>query len=95
MHIMYQWLAQITYPVTPGKHIEKPVTCQIMLFHALARHVTSKDNEIVMSDVSRSTTKVTIKDAPYEMDDADVKSKLENFGEIDRKARRSMHTTTQ
>ena len=35
-----------------------------------------------MSDVSRSSTKVTIKDAPYEMDDADVISKLRNFAEI-------------
>ena len=48
----------------------------------IASHVTINDNEIVMSDVSRSTTKVTIKDAPYEMDDTDVKSKLRNFGEI-------------
>ena len=48
----------------------------------IVSHVTIKDNEIVMSDVSRSSTKVTIKDAPYEMDDADVISKLRNFGEI-------------
>ena len=48
----------------------------------IASHVTIKDNEIVMSDVSRSSTKVTIKDAPYEMDDADVISKLSNFREI-------------
>ena len=26
--------------------------------------------------------KVTIKDAPYEMDDADVEAKIRNFGEI-------------
>ena len=48
----------------------------------IASHVTIKDNEIVMSDVSRSTTKVTNKDAPYEMDDTDIESKLRNFKEI-------------
>ena len=48
----------------------------------IVSHVTIKDNEIVMSDVSRSSTKVTIKDAPHEMDDADVISKLRNFAEI-------------
>ena len=48
----------------------------------IASHVTIKDNKIVMSDVSRSTTKVTNKDAPYEMDDTDIESKPRNFKEI-------------
>ena len=54
----------------------------------MASHVTIKDNEIVSSDVSRSATKVTIKDAPYEMDDADVKSTIRNYGEVVEGSRR-------